>query len=291
MMSLRTVPAPSAPARLSRASQLGRSLVAYGTLIRWKTTALAALCATLAAYRVHTVSDSALGILAITLICGAGFALNDAADLPLDRINHPGRPIPAGRVSRWSATLVAGALLILGNLFALADGGVQFLITVSVTACLIVYSSWLKRFGPIGNLVTALMSAAIFVYFALPRHALGLVMPAAVMACTFIFARELLKDILDVSGDRIHGRMTLPLLTSLTHARWLAALCFGLTSLVSVASSSPNGQHLPNTIAFGTIAAAFAVATPLAVSRRKTINLVFLSRIGLAAGVIIWALT
>lgn len=54
--------------------------------------------------------------LAGVLVYSGGMILNDACDAEVDRTQRPGRPIPAGRVSRSSAFAVAIALLLLGGL-------------------------------------------------------------------------------------------------------------------------------------------------------------------------------
>ena len=55
--------------------------------------------------------------LAIALFYVAGMALNDVADLEVDRIERPQRPIPSGRINRRSAGVFAGATtrMILGR--------------------------------------------------------------------------------------------------------------------------------------------------------------------------------
>ena len=52
---------------------------------------------------------AAASLLAIALIYSGGMALNDVLDAEIDRAERPGRPIPSGRVSQTSASVLAAA--------------------------------------------------------------------------------------------------------------------------------------------------------------------------------------
>jgi 4-hydroxybenzoate polyprenyltransferase len=72
---------------------------------------------------------------AIILFYVGGMALNDAADVRVDRIERPGRPIPSGRVSLEAAYVFAGVCLFCGLLaVALVGSGALGLALVLVVA-------------------------------------------------------------------------------------------------------------------------------------------------------------
>ena len=56
--------------------------------------------------------------LASACLYSGGMALNDVADASRDAFERPERPIPSGRISRSTATLIASSLLVLGVFFA-----------------------------------------------------------------------------------------------------------------------------------------------------------------------------
>jgi 4-hydroxybenzoate polyprenyltransferase len=93
----------------------------------------------------------------------AGMVWNDFFDVEQDARERSGRPIPSGRVSRWSAGILGTALLGTGVLLALLAGQVLVLcgesagsllpgiLACSLAAAILLYDGWLKRtwLGPI----------------------------------------------------------------------------------------------------------------------------------------------
>jgi len=82
---------------------------------------------------------------------GGGVVFNDVFDAKLDAVERPERPIPSGRATLMSATILGGVLLILGILFAF-----QVSILSGVVAILIAFFALLydkigkhKSWGPL----------------------------------------------------------------------------------------------------------------------------------------------
>ena len=91
----------------------------------------------------------------------AGMVWNDYFDLDQDRRERPTRPLPSGAITRYSAALLGGGLVVVGLTLALAAGYVlqRFDETASVmlpitlagflTLTIFLYDAWLKH-TPIG---------------------------------------------------------------------------------------------------------------------------------------------
>lgn len=169
--------------------------------------------------------------LAAALIAGAGNGLNDVADLEIDRINRPQRPLPAGHLSRRTALVQSVVLALAGIGIAWwqrpALGGMALL----VTAALALYDLWLKRTALWGNLLVSALAAAAFPFGALAAGQLGRAWIPAGFAFLFHLGREIIKDLEDVEGDRAQGARTLPLRTG---APFAAALAAGLLLVLAV---------------------------------------------------------
>lgn len=93
------------------------------------------------------------GLLAsTTCIYAAGCVLNDLHDLPVDRRDHPERPLPSGMVSRGEALALTAFLYLAGTGSAAAAGAVPLLAAVVLSALTMSYDLLLKDSTPFGQL-------------------------------------------------------------------------------------------------------------------------------------------
>lgn len=160
-----------------------------------------------------------LAAVAAALVCGAGNALNDFLDIDADRINHPDRPLPSGRVPAYYAILIVivfnTAALILAALVNLP----VFLIVLGAELMLVLYNYQLKKMPLSGNIAVSVLGSATFIVGACVgdcRNVAALPGPLvpAVFAFLFHFARELVKDKADIEGDGSAAYRTLPIIMS-----------------------------------------------------------------------------
>ncbi|WP_296701590.1 UbiA-like protein EboC [Algoriphagus sp.] len=96
--------------------------------------------------------DLAWLVLATIGLYAGGVALNDVFDADLDALERPERPIPSGRASMKSASIMAFLLLLLGILAAAQVSNTSALIALGVALCAVLYDYWGKHqnfFGPI----------------------------------------------------------------------------------------------------------------------------------------------
>lgn len=189
--------------------------------------------------------------LAAALILGGGNALNDYFDREVDRVNHPERPIPSGRVSPRSALALSGILLTAGVLVSLIAGLLCAAVALAAVLLLIAYEARVKRSGLPGNALISLLVALLFLFGGIAAGDPRRVLILSLMAFLANLGRELDKDLEDLAGDvdrrtfpKVHGpRATLALsgamyaaAVSLSPVPYLQGL-FGLPYLVLVAAS------------------------------------------------------
>lgn len=141
----------------------------------------------------------------------AGNVANDIADRDADAVNRPDRPLVRGSVGLNLALGVGGIAGGMGLLIAWLIDLRQFAIALAALVVMLCYSPLLKRFGLLGNLAVAVVASLPPIYgaAAVGWWRAGLV--ASVLAAILHFAREIVKDLEDMAGDRAQGRSTVPL--------------------------------------------------------------------------------
>lgn len=153
----------------------------------------------------------------------AGNVLNDIWDEAGDRVNaRADRPLASGRVRRGTADLLVFWGTLLGLASAALVGGVLCALALVALALMGVYSPVLKRRGLAGNFTVAAVAGFPLMYGALAvRHGAAGVVPW-MLAAWLHLGREVAKDLVDVPGDRVLGRRTLPILSGEGAARNMA---------------------------------------------------------------------
>ena len=173
-----------------------------------------------------------LAALSAALISAAGYIHNDIVDLDVDRVSHPDRPLPSGRVTNGTAALVTTLLAVVGIASTTRLPPECFEVALLIVVTLVVYNHWLKLLPLVGNVAVGLVGGAPFVFGGLAaQHAEGAILPGA-MASAFHFVREVLKDVQDLDGDCTRGSRTLPLLLGLPASRVVVAIL--LVSLIGL---------------------------------------------------------
>lgn len=91
-------------------------------------------------------------ILATIGLYGGGIVFNDVFDAELDKKERPERPIPSGKASVFSASILAGILLIAGILAAWQVSVLSGTIALVIASLAVLYDAWGKHqliFGPL----------------------------------------------------------------------------------------------------------------------------------------------
>ncbi|MCX8173565.1 MAG: UbiA family prenyltransferase [Thermoplasmata archaeon] len=190
----------------------------YLTVIRPWNCALAAtgvvvggvIAAGFAAFAVFNLPQLILAMLVVFLSTGAGNVLNDYTDRDVDRINHPERPIPSGKIKPSHAAIYSVALFGAAIPFAaVAEHRLELLLILLVAVLLMLaYEFKFKAEGFSGNLIVSLLTAMVFVFGGCAFGNPLLTIPFALISFLASVYREIVKDIEDVEGD--FTRKTLP---------------------------------------------------------------------------------
>jgi 4-hydroxybenzoate polyprenyltransferase len=100
-------------------------------------------------------------VAASVLLYGAGMVWNDLADIERDKIIHPERPLPAGRIP-IPAAVVAAALMAVGAVVCalMAEGPIGMLAALTVLLLALLYNLEAKHVPWLGSVVMGLTRAA-----------------------------------------------------------------------------------------------------------------------------------
>jgi 4-hydroxybenzoate polyprenyltransferase len=128
-------------------------------------------------------------ILATIGLYGGGVVMNDVADVEIDKVERPERPIPSGKASRKGAAILGISLLVLGIFSAAIVSMESAIIASSIAILALVYDFFGKHskfLGPInmglcrgGNLLLG-MSATSVLFIAYPIALLPIIYIAAI---------------------------------------------------------------------------------------------------------------
>jgi len=171
---------------------------------------------------------------AVFCITGAGNAINDYCDREIDAINRPERPIPSGTVSIRGAFVYSVVLFLAGLVCAALVNLFCFGLACLNALLLVAYAARLKGVPLAGNLVVSYLAGSIFLFGGAAAGLDGLIVNLPLAGIVFLpmAAREILKDVEDIEGDREGGARTLPMVTGvLTSCRIAGCLAAGAVVL------------------------------------------------------------
>ena len=168
------------------------------------------------------------------LIMAAGNTINDYYDVEIDRINRPDRPLPSGQIGERTALYLTIAEFLLGNILAFSLSLTMGLFAAFCSLLIYLYSWRLKRIAFWGNFAVSIATAATFLYGALAvGHPQKGIIPG-LFAFLFHFAREIIKDIADIAGDRQAGADTFPIRHGITKSIVLVNAAFLLLLVTTI---------------------------------------------------------
>jgi len=190
----------------------GISLIrAFGQLFRLPVGILAALagCATLYALNPAThLQQYLLTASVLACIYSAACAINDYWDLNKDRIDHPERPLPSGRLSPQQSWWAAVILFICAFIAAMPLGLYPLSLVAVSSVLLWNYSHLLTYNGILGNFIVAVLVAALILLGSLVvGQPFAMLYPTWFLFC-YTLAKEIIWDVHDVAGDRSQGIVT-----------------------------------------------------------------------------------
>jgi geranylgeranylglycerol-phosphate geranylgeranyltransferase len=163
------------------------------------------------------------------LVAAGGNSINDYFDIAIDRVNRPDRPLPSGRLSPAAALLVWGVCSGAGIMVAAAVTLRHAMIALAAVAVLYLYSRYWKRSLLAGNLAVSLLMGTVLLYGGLAVYAFTPALVGASFAILTTLAREIIKDVEDVSGDAAADANTLAVVYGPRRAAGVASMVLALT--------------------------------------------------------------
>lgn len=144
------------------------------------------------------------GFLTGFCVSGAAMISNDYFDLEVDRINHPSRPLPSGRVTPRDAIALTAAFSAAGLAAALALGALAFSIAVAIWFVGIAYNWKFKESGLFGNIMVGFSVGMTFIFGGLSvgNGFIGMVLVFGLLAFIFDLGEEIAGGAMDMEGDK-----------------------------------------------------------------------------------------
>lgn len=174
------------------------------------------------------------GMLTVFLISSGGMIANDIADIQIDAINKPKRPLPSGKIKKGSAYAFGILLYIIGNFLAyLTNNLALFAIAITATVLLTLYAWKLKKVIFAGHFVVSLMVALTFIYGSVVADNLFPVMILALLAMISNIGREIYKSIEDVMGDKSANIISIPIKFGVLRAKLVGAIFIYASIIIS----------------------------------------------------------
>lgn len=179
------------------------------------------------------LSNVVLAYFAAFFATGAGNALNDLVDAETDKVNHPERPIPSGKLTPGQVKRVVWVGYLATLFLAGFVNILVFLIAVLNISLMIGYETSLKKKGFIGNLSISYLTGSVFIFGGAATLSTDLslmemvtseefkvTLILALLAFLVSVGREIIKDVQDMEGDK--DRFTLPMKIGKRYACYLA---------------------------------------------------------------------
>ncbi|MCE4608902.1 MAG: UbiA family prenyltransferase [Desulfurococcales archaeon] len=178
--------------------------------------------------------DYIAGFLVGFTISASAMVLNDIADIEIDKINAPNRPLPSGIISIRQAFICYLVLVFIGIVASLRAGLDSLTVVVAAVIVSALYDLRLKVSGFMGNVAVAFSTSLPFLYaFTFTNNPNYTVLVFWAMVFLSVLAREIVKDIADVEGDKVKGVKSLPILVGERKAAFIAGMFNLLAVLLS----------------------------------------------------------
>jgi len=180
-----------------------------------------------------------LASIAAGLVCAGGNALNDFMDVEPDRINHPNRPLPSGKLPLYSALISHIVLNIFAIAIAVFINRFVFIAVIGAILLLGLYNSGLKKTALAGNILISILGGLTFIVGALVKGiSVTFILPGAAVPAVFAFlfhlGREMVKDLADFKGDKMSNYQTFPILLGRAKVLLIITLLFIILIIVTL---------------------------------------------------------
>lgn len=182
------------------------------------------------------------------LIAASGYIVNDIYDYNLDQINKPEKVVLGKFLKSRDAILIYmlfNSLAIALSIFLCIkiNQEIYILVFLLIIYCLWLYSKKLKKYKIIGNILIAffislsLLNVPLFSYKNILSDDIFFVFLIisifSVLAFLINVKREIIKDIEDIEGDRMHKVKSLPIIFGIKKSR-LVTIIIGIILMFAI---------------------------------------------------------
>jgi len=151
-----------------------------------------------------------LAAFSASLTLSAGNIINDIKDIETDKVSHPKRPLAAAKITVSQAKTEYVLFTIIALLLSFFINPQAFVIVITATVLLYLYSYYFKTILILGNIIVSLLTGLVFIYGGVAvNNPLAAIIPA-IFAFLINLIREVVKDMQDVEGDIKQGVITFP---------------------------------------------------------------------------------
>ena len=184
------------------------------------------------------------------LIAASGYIVNDIYDYNLDQINKPKKVVLGKFLKSRDAIIIYmmfNCLAIVLSIFLCMkiEQEIYILVFLLIIYCLWLYSKKLKKYKTIGNILIAffislsILNVPLFSYKNIlsdDRFFVFLIISIfSVLAFLINLKREIIKDIEDIEGDKIHKVKSLPIIFGTKKSK-LVTIIIGIILMFAISS-------------------------------------------------------
>jgi geranylgeranylglycerol-phosphate geranylgeranyltransferase len=177
--------------------------------------------------------EALMAAVVVFIVTGAGNSINDYFDHKIDAINKPERPIPSGRISLKKALIYSVSLFVVGIIIAFAINFLLGMIAFLSSLLMIYYARDLKTKCLIGNMSISFLTGLCFVFGGIAVNQIMVSIYLGFYAFLMTMAREIVKDMEDMEGDKEEGATTLPIVYGKKTSSVIAAFFMIFASVTS----------------------------------------------------------
>ena len=171
-------------------------------------------------------------IIVVFMLGGFSNIINDVLDLKIDTYNNSSRPLPSKNITPIKAILFAALLffisiylLLFSNYFNVFS---RQIICYIILPLMILYTPIFKKIPLLGNIIIGFILSMVFIITEvyLRNDIYYLIFPG-VFAFIITVIREIIKDIVDIDGDRKYKIHTFPVVFGIQTSIYLV-ICFSV---------------------------------------------------------------
>lgn len=179
------------------------------------------------------LTDVLIAVPAVIAFVIGGNSINDYSDRETDRISHPNRPIPSGRIEPQTALRIGIVSLTVSAVFSLMMPNLTATcIVLAACAFIVIYELYLKKRGFLGNITIGVLTGMVLLLGGAVVYDVQKCYVVAVMIFLISMGKEIASDIEDMTGDI--DRNTLPKRLGVRNARYVATAFLIAAVLLSI---------------------------------------------------------